>query len=207
MISEVEAKFSVPDSETFRRLKSLETLAGFELSKGRLVAVHDSFLDTAGRKLSSAGYVLRIRESGGKAFATLKGKGKIKGAIHEREELECEIPGVRTPLAEWPKSKVREKLLSLTGNSPLLPLFEQMQSRFVRAIEKEGREIAELSLDEVSVAGKTGALNYSEIEAELKPEGTRADLKRIAEALISEHRLSPEPCSKFARGQEFASRE
>ena len=46
---EIEAKFSLPDVETFHRLRTADQLAGFALSEGQVQRVHDTYLDTEER--------------------------------------------------------------------------------------------------------------------------------------------------------------
>jgi CHAD domain-containing protein len=62
------------------------------------------------------------------------------------------------------------------------------------------RAVATLSLDRVRVC-RNGvvATSYLELEAELLPEGTEGDLRRIAAELVEEWNLVPERQSKFER--------
>ena len=53
-----------------------------------------------------------------------------------------------------------------------------------------------------AVVGKRPAFYY-ELEIELGPDGRESDLERVAEALLGEHGLQPEPCSKFVRALEM----
>ena len=49
------------------------------------------------------------------------------GAVHRREELEVTLPH-ELPIGQWPPSEIRDRLLSLIGDVPLTPLFDQRQS-------------------------------------------------------------------------------
>jgi len=59
--TEIEAKFIVPETETFHALEAAPVLAGFSLLPGMLVSVHDTYMDTPGRALRAAGYACRRR--------------------------------------------------------------------------------------------------------------------------------------------------
>jgi len=58
---EIEAKFTVPDVETLRRLEAMNELAGFGLTPGKVKQVHDTFLDTVDRRIITSGHVCRRR--------------------------------------------------------------------------------------------------------------------------------------------------
>ena len=195
---EIEAKFVLPDMDTFQRLQTVDRLAGFALSAGRVKQVRDTYLDTVGRLILSAGYACRRREQSEGILITLKGLGGAQGAVHRREELEVLIPSDLPP-AQWPHSPVRERVLQLIGPAPLLPLFELQQTRTVRLMTQGERRVAELSLDDVHVKAGNREQAYLEMEVELKPQGTEDDLSAIVACLRDEWKLKPEPLSKFER--------
>jgi len=206
---EIEAKFALPDEETFQRLRAADHLAGFALSTGRVKEVRDTYLDTAGRLILAAGYACRRRELGDQVIMTLKGLGGAEGGVHRREELEVMLPADQPP-AEWPASPVRDRVLQLVGETSLLPLFELLQTRSVRLVSGGGhrggeRQVAEWSLDEVHVFAGGLEQAYFELEVELAPEGTEDDLAAIVACLQDEWGLAPEPQSKFERALEFAA--
>jgi inorganic triphosphatase YgiF len=195
---EIEAKFNVPDREVWQRLLALERLAGFELAASRVRRVRDTYLDTPKRHILSAGYACRLRQQGDEYLITLKGLGSVQNAIHRREELEVTVPPVLSP-AQWPASAARERMAELIGSSPLTPLFELEQERWVRNLMCGEQEIAELSLDDVRVVASGQEQAYLELEVELVPPGDEADLERIAACLRDDWQLQPEPRSKFER--------
>jgi CHAD domain-containing protein/transposase-like protein len=70
----------------------------------------------------------------------------------------------------------------------------------VRNLVRDGRPIAELSLDTLTIVVSDGARPAQhEVEAELKGDGTEADLAAIAAALQRDFALTPQPLSKFER--------
>ncbi len=104
---------------------------------------------------------------------------------------------------DWPPSDARRLALDITRGAPLQPLFDLNQSRAKANLVEGQRVVGEWSLDEVrAVVGKRPAFYY-ELEIELGPDGRESDLERVAEALLGEHGLQPEPCSKFVRALEM----
>jgi CHAD domain-containing protein len=199
---EVEAKFALPDIETFQRLQSADCLAGFTLAAGQVKQVRDTYLDTAERLILAAGYACRRREQDEGILMTLKGLGGAEGAVHRREELEVSLPDDRPP-AEWPDSPARERVRQLIGEAPLAPLFELRQTRIVRPLSQDGRLVAELSLDEVHLAADDREQTYFELEVELAAQGSEDDLAAIVTCLRDEWGLEGEPRSKFERALAF----
>jgi len=212
---EIEAKFAVPDVETFQRLRAVDHLAGFALSAGQAKQVRDTYLDTPGRLILAAGYACRQREQDEGVLITLKGLGGAKDAVHRREELQVLLP-TGAPSAQWfdathhkwPAGPVRDRVRQLIGEAPLAPLFALRQTRIVRQMSQGERLVAEWSLDEVHLGaddpdgnGKTQA--YFELEVELAPQGTEDDLATVVTCLQDEWGLEPEPWSKFERALAF----
>jgi CHAD domain-containing protein len=195
---EIEAKFSIPDLQTFKHFQAIDQLADFVLEAGRTKEVHDTYVDTVERKTLAAGYACRIRKMAKGVQATLKGLGGAEGAVHRREELEVELTTSQPP-EQWPAGPLRDRVLQLTGQAPLLPLFELHQARTVRPIRKGGQVIAELSLDDVSVILGDEAQTYLELEVELTSQGDESDLAAIVAYLQDEWNLEPESQSKFER--------
>jgi inorganic triphosphatase YgiF len=195
---EIEAKFNVPDREVWQRLQALDRLAGFDLVAGRVKRVRDIYLDTPDRHIFYAGYACRLRRQDDEYLITLKALGGAQDAIHRRQELEATVPPVLSP-AQWPASPARERLVEWIGASPLLPLFELEQERWVRDLMRGGRRVAEWSLDDVRVVAGGQEQAYLQLEVELRPQGDEIDLGRIAACLRDEWKLLPEPRSKFER--------
>jgi len=202
---EVEAKFVLPDGETFRRLKEIDHLAGFALSKGRTRQVGDTYIDTAERTILAAGYACRQRTLDGSILVTLKGLEGVEGAVHRREELEVALPSPQPP-SQWPPSPVRDRVLQLIGDTPLAPLVALQQTRTVRLMSDGQRPVAELSLDQVHLGAEGRELSYFELEVELGAEGTEDDLGTIVGVLQDEWELSPQRRSKFERALAFSEK-
>lgn len=210
-MSEVEAKFRIPDRETFERLCSLKELVGFLLEPTGVKRIRDCYLDTADRAILRAGYACRLRrrDAGsiagdrGGYLATVKGLGGAdpSSGIHQREELEAWVDGP-DPL-DWPASAVRERVIRLCEGKPLQELFALNQERHLRlvypAAHRHNPPLGELSLDLVTLAKEESSVYY-ELEIELLTEDGIAELKQIAGHLRSGWGLAPETRSKFERG-------
>ena len=196
---EIEAKYSVADPADFAALLGLESLGGYALRPAGARDVVDHYLDTPERDILHGGYACRLREGekDGRWLVTVKGLGKAAGAVHERDEHECEIPPNAAP-AEWPEGPAREIVTRLSGGEALVELFTLRQHRELCAVEREGRAVAELSLDTVEMNTGGRASVTHEMEIELEASGTVDDLRAMAAAL-EPYRLKAQPKSKFER--------
>ncbi|MGZ4200180.1 MAG: CHAD domain-containing protein, partial [Thermoleophilia bacterium] len=211
---EIEAKFNVPDAATLERLGELGELAGYELAGREVADMTDVYLDTDDRALQAAGLVCRRRDRGDRVVITVKRRGDAPAsggaaggdetsAIHRRDEWETVVPGALAPIAapaSWPAGEARERVLAAAHERPLKALVEVRQSRVMRNLTREGRIIAELSLDTLTIVTPGGPLTpQHEVEVELKGDGTEADLAQIAALLQGDFALEPQPLSKFER--------
>ncbi len=199
---EIEAKFAIPNRDVYRQLVRLRAVAGYELIPVGSAQVTDEYFDTADARWVAAGYTCRLRAEDGAFVATLKGLGGVTGVVHRRDELEVRLPARVSDPALWPESAARTLALELTGAAVLQPLFQLSQQRTRADVMAGSRRVAQLSLDAVRAAvGQRPALYY-ELEVELAPAGTEADLAALAAALAEAWQLTPEPRSKFARALE-----
>ncbi len=196
---EIEAKFRIPNEETFQRLWEATSLAGFSLGAGTVAQLHDRYLDTANRVVRAQGFACRLRRQGDRYLATLKSLGTSSDAVHRRAEYEVTLKGPLLP-SDWPPGDTRDLALRLCGSEPLTALFEIEQVRHSRPLHEEARAVAELNLDRVGV-GREGIVvaTYLELEVELLPEGREQDLRKVARELEKGWGLAPESHSKFER--------
>jgi len=197
---EIEAKYSIPDEQTFRRLEEAPALAGFHLGPVTTLDLHDTYLDTPDRAILAGGYACRLRQEGSRYLATLKGLGGVTGGIHRRDEFEIELPEPVLP-ADWPPGTARDLALQLAGDRPLSALFALEQTRDSRLLHHGDRQVAELALDRVRMAmsdPSEPSATYLELEAELLPDGREEDLAALV-AELEAWGLSPESRSKFER--------
>ncbi|HXV98037.1 MAG TPA: CYTH domain-containing protein, partial [Anaerolineae bacterium] len=94
---EIEAKFMITDPGSYWRLQTIDHLADYTLSTHQVEHFFDTYLDTAGRRLLSAGYSLRKREQPEGVLMTLKSLAKAEGAIHRRQEWEIMLTAYQPP--------------------------------------------------------------------------------------------------------------
>jgi len=174
VILEVEAKFTIPDEQTFRRLLETATLAGFGLGKGVMVRLHDLYLDSVGGAIRAGGFACRLRREETRYLATVKGLGGASGAVHRRVEHQVQLSEPLPPW-DWPSSAARDLVLDLLGNRPLILLFEIDQSRHIRSLFERGRAVASLNLDRVCICPREPhrkPATYLELEVEMLPDGS-----------------------------------
>jgi len=198
-VVEIEAKYSVGDPAVFAALLELDALGDYALRPAGGKNVADHYMDTPDRDLLRGGYACRMREDeqGGRWLVTVKGLGKAAGEVHEREEHECEVEP-HAPPSDWPESPARDIVTRLSGGEALVELLTLRQHRELRAVEREGRAVAELSLDTVEMDMGGARSVTREVEIELTEAGTKDDLEAAAAALAP-YKLRPQPKSKFER--------
>ena len=199
---EVEAKYTVADAAALARLANAPALAGYDVEAGERRRDRDTFLDTAGRGFLAAGYYLRRRETGGGVRLTLKQLVTAEDGVLRREELEA-LVAADAPPAEWPLGELRARVEGIALGAPLEPFLFLEQERLARRVLDGAREVAELSLDDVTVAAGGRARRWFEAELELRGEGDDDDLERLAAALRAEPGLTPESRAKFTRALEI----
>ncbi len=199
---EVEAKYTVADAAALARLAKAPALAGYDIDAGERRRDRDTFLDTADRRFLAAGYYLRRRETGGGVRLTLKQLVTGDAGVLRREELEA-LVAADVPPAEWPEGELRERVEGIAQGAPLEPFLFLEQERLARRVVDGSREVAELSLDDVTVAAGGRARRWFEAELELRGEGDDDDLERLAAALQAEPGLTPESRAKFTRALEI----
>ena len=200
---EVEAKFLVPDDAVFARLEAAQTLAGYDIAPGEARHDRDTFLDTAERRFLGAGFYFRRRETGDGVRLTLKQLVAPAEGVLRREELEA-LVAADVPVTEWPKGALRERVELLAAGEPLEPLLTLAQVRTARVVSRDGREVAELSLDRVTAATPDGERNWLEVEVEARGHGAEDDVTAVASVLRDEWDLVPEGRAKFTRALELA---
>lgn len=197
---ETEAKFTVPDEETFARLQSVEQIGPYIRRPDKIKKICDRYLDTAARSFYSRQFAARLRENvkSRELLFTLKRMGpQAQGPIHTRDEYETVVPG--PDIADWPEGEVRRLAEDIAGGQPLRDLVTIDQTRTVSYLYQGERRVAEMSLDEVTMQTPDGSVRSYELEVELLPEGNISDLRIISRVLTEEYGLAPQPLSKFER--------
>jgi inorganic triphosphatase YgiF len=197
---ETEAKFMVPDEETFTRLQAIEQLGPYVRRPGMIKKIRDRYVDTDARSFYSRQFAARLREnlSSGELLLTLKRMGpQAQETIHTRNEYEIGVPS--PDIADWPEGDVRLLAEEIAGSQPLSDLVTVDQTRTVSYLYQGDRRVAEMSLDEVAIQTSNKPAWSYELEVEMLSEGDISDLRVIAHVLAEEYGLAPQPLSKFER--------
>lgn len=203
---EIEAKFRVSDPATFDALRHMDQAGPLRLvSEPQIEHQHNTYFDTADRRLRIQHYGLRTRDLGTRRIATLKGEARIADGIHERDEWEVEIGNEARP-EHWPASELRDRLLALTGGAALHTILTiETQRQHIYAL-RDGARVAEISLDAGIIHAGGLQEAFRELEVELLADGTRADFDMLVAELRQRFALPPEPRSKLARGLALLAR-
>ncbi|WP_321420641.1 CYTH domain-containing protein [uncultured Methanomethylovorans sp.] len=199
---EIEAKFSVPDKDTFDIFQNIPTVGQFKLNTVVETTLEDTYLDAVDMIIMSEGYYLRRRKKGQNIIYTLKSLGGSgKDGIRRREEMEC-ILAHDKPLEEWEESHIKNFISQLVDSNSLTPLFKVDHLRYNRKISdtETGKEVAELSLDDVKISAAGKYTAYQEIEVELLLGADQTELEALASTFKDEFGLIPGSLSKFEHG-------
>lgn len=195
---EVEAKYiiSAGDMEV---VAALRQLGPYTLhAEPEPERQQNRYFDTPDRRLAQARYGLRLRDVGGRMLVTLKGPAEVVHGLHRRAEYEFSHadPDPRT----WPAGPARELALALIGKASLLPTVTILTERTILFAHYQGRVVAEICLDNGIIQAPSRAEPFNELEIELLPDGSEADLSALADALRAFVDLCPESRSKLQRG-------
>src|SRR5215211_7441321 len=106
---EIEAKFRVANRAVFTSLRQLAVLGPFRLvhSPGT-ERQHNTYFDTADRRLTAERTTLRVRDLGSRRLATVKRSLSSQAGIHIREEWEVDLDAGDHP-TDWPASAARDR--------------------------------------------------------------------------------------------------
>ena len=201
---EIEIKYSLSDRSVLDRLLAVETLAGFAAGERIVERVTDLYLDTASRAILAAGYACRVRQRHSERHLTLKSLGQASAPVWRRHEHEILLDPTGDPLdvGRWAAGSPRELVEQAIKNEPLQVLFTVRQTRHICPLLDGDRPLVELSLDEVYYGTKP----IFELEVELLPSGSEAELRQIARTLQADWQLCSVPLSKFERGLRMLER-
>ena len=198
MPTELELKYTIDDPTALDEAVLEAALAGTDLR----LEVHgtvrhaDRYYDDPRLSLGRAGLALRRRIGGGRIVATLKSRGRVAGALHERSELELPMEG-----REWP-GPIRDRLSRVTDLEALKGRWELATERRRFRISGAEGELAELSIDRVEAGRPTGGrtVRFAEVEIEDRGGGAEA-LERIAARIRRKANLEPSAETKLERAR------
>jgi triphosphatase len=197
---EIEAKFRVDQRSIFADLLRTTTLGPFTLlATPGIEYQHNTYFDTLDRQLTAQRYSLRVRDLGHRRIGAFKRSLHTHAGIHTREEWEVELDTGDEPSA-WPASVARDRALAVLGDAAVVPLIAvHTQRQYMYAIHG-AIVVAELSLDEGTIAAGERTLDFCELEVELLEGQPRADLDTLLDHLRARYLLIPESRGKKSRG-------
>ncbi|MGZ5091687.1 MAG: CYTH and CHAD domain-containing protein [Burkholderiales bacterium] len=192
---ETELKLRVPP-EAVKRVASHPLLkSGARAPVQKLRAV---YYDTPNLDLWRKGAALRVRREGTRWIQTVKWSGEAKAGVHERNELEIELPGPAPDCGKFLHPDI-DHLFSpaeLTGS--LQPVFETNVTRSTRLLDL-GDVVIEASFDHGEIRSGERKELVSELELELK-RGAAPALFRTGLNLVESAPVALENRSKAERG-------
>jgi triphosphatase len=197
---EIEAKFRVDQHAIFADLLRATSLGPFALTPTPGIEYqHNTYFDTLDRRLTARHYTLRVRDVGRRRIGAVKRSLHMYAGIHTREEWEVELDASDDPYA-WPASEARDRAIAALGGAAIVPLLTvHTQRQYMYAI-RASVVVAELSLDEGTIAAGDRMINFREIEVELLEGQSHADLGTLLDRLGSRYTLVPESRGKKTRG-------
>ena len=199
---EIEAKYRV-SAEDLDSVASLRQLGDYALSPALAPEQQENtYYDTDDHRLTTARYGLRVRRVGARTLITLKGPADVRAdAVHRRAEFE--FPGNDPDPTHWAPGVARDLALALTGGAALAPKATVLTERHILHVTLHGSLVAEICLDQGLLRREGHEQPFAEVEIELLPGGTTADLSALTGALQEHVQLVPELRTKLQRALEL----
>lgn len=196
---EIEAKYTIADPACFTTLLGLTHVGPFVcIPAATAVLQRNQYYDTADLRLQAALHGFRIRVTDAAIIATLKGPSIAAGMARSRTEWEQALT-TADPQA-LPESQLRTQLLALTDGAPLLQRLTITTHRWVVHVLRDGQELLEMALDNALIEAGSRTQKLCELELELRPAGSLADMEAMAMLLQQYCQLTPESRAKLERG-------
>jgi triphosphatase len=197
---EIEAKFRVDQRAVFAELLRITALGPFTLIPTPGIEYqHNTYFDTLDRRLTAQRYTLRVRDLGHRRIGAFKRSLHTHAGIHTREEWEVELDAGDEPFA-WPASLARDRAVAALGGAAVVPLIAVHTQRQYMYALRDSSVVAELSLDEGTIAAGERTLDFCELEVELLEGQPRAELDTLVDHLQARYPLVPEARGKKSRG-------
>jgi len=150
-VMEIEAKFSVPDDTLFSKYSKCDRIGEFLLGGIVVNYVVDNYLDTIDDDIWKSGYKMRVRESEGHNYITIKSAISTHSRFSIRGEIEFELHCDPDNINQWNNQHAVDLIDPIVKSKPLSVKVELKQRRSLRNVFLDGCCIGVLSLDEVVV--------------------------------------------------------
>lgn len=203
---EIEFKYLIPDENIIDELWQEAVFKKYgDVDSRQAVQMKAVYYDTPDGTLNSVDAAFRIRHEGPHVVATIKWGGSQTEGLHEREELNIQLPesfdDSKPTLEVFAESEKGRELMELVGDRPLQKRVETDFLRRIRRIDT-GSAICEAALDTGKIKTSAGDLDIRELELELYS-GDIHDIEKIGKGLASRFDLVPGVKSKYGRGLEL----
>jgi CHAD domain-containing protein len=204
---EIEWQLAAPDLDRVRVwLSDQGSVNGLAIEARPTLKIDDTYLDTEDGRLRRAGFALRLRGCTGLTEATLKDLSPPVEGIRARREFNEPLPSADPGSLSVANGPVSTRVRAVTGPEPLQTLFHVRTRReCFAALASDGREAAEIALDDTIVAAASGEsttrLNRVEVEA---ISDTPESLAGLVDQLSNECALTPATDSKYDIGLQVA---
>jgi inorganic triphosphatase YgiF len=206
---ECEIKLAI-DAASATRIRKSPVLHDHALSKPEEREHVDRYFDTPDSTLWKHGFALRVRTEGERHVQTLKGGGSALAGLHQRTELESEIPSENPDPDVFAKQlhQALPQLARKLGNGHgfhLEPVFVNRTKRtsWVIALPDGGGQV-ECALDIGELQHGEHAVPVRELELEMR-DGDPARLYDLARQVHEAVPVRLENISKAERGYALAS--
>jgi hypothetical protein len=218
---EAEVKLVIASDEPgaiANELAGMSHLPGFDLLPGEKLLLKDTYYDSADRALSSKGWALRVRRSGGSILVALKGPTSDESSgVPVRIERESSWAPTLAPELESSLEQLGVGPTAHRDRDPSEPeqflesldlhvLTRRETKRLAKAVVptsgKRAKAAASLVIDEVSDILEDGAVLHHEVEIEATERRNAPAVASIVAELNSGFgaSLRPFPYSKLAIG-------
>ena len=207
---EIELKYLINDENKAEKIwKELKEHPGLVAGSAEEKWMHAVYFDAADERLSKEKIAVRVRREGDELVATCKWGGNQRkalnggDAVHVRPELNVPVKDdswfVTPPSDLFGDSEIGERIATLLGEEPLVPLLE---TKFVRRLIRiqSGDMICEAAVDTGEIKAGDRSEPICELELELL-QGDSEQLILLGEGFKARYGLIAGKKSKFARGK------
>ena len=207
---EIELKYLINDENKAEKIwEELKEHPGWVAGSAEEKLMHAVYFDAADERLSKEKIAVRVRREGDELVATCKWGGNQRQAlnggeaVHVRPELNVPVKDdswfVAPPSDLFGDSEIGERIVSLLGEEPLIPLLETKFMRRLIQIQF-GDMICEAAVDTGEIKAGDRSEPICELELELL-EGDSEPLLLLGEEMKARYGLVAGQKSKFARGK------
>ncbi len=193
---ETEWQFATDDLEGVVRWLTRDLVAGYRLEPAGRVELYDTYFDTAGWHVITAGYTCRVRRNGEHAEATLKSTAIMADGLRQREEITEAVEPARIPDLQSLPGRFGEALRLILRGQQLVQLFDIHTSRELFSLADSAGTLGEVAIDTATIPRGDALPPERLVRIEVEVQSIEQALPFV-EALRRETGVEPAPASKF----------